>query len=381
MKRTKIISFLMALVLIFSASLIGVYAANTYEDLELRQNVANEISMGKDDVLIAKGFKANGKLTIVTTGYAKPTIKITHKQIITEKVVEDYSLTPSADGNIFEIVDLSALTEYDITITKANALVSKFDLYIFKANARYSGFTAYPATASNGSAPKTFYEDIDFTTSSGSLISASVNFKTEPDFTGARYEFKDDNNACIFALENNDVKQILTAPTFASSVITYQSKLSSILSGSTNSTVTFKAQANPIKSVRVSAMPDPAPSYHFGKDGIIKGKLGNYYFRPDIKFDGYKFEITFKDYVTAADPGINREYSVQKDGKGYYIDLGAYGKQYITYTAEVTQNKTQAYQTTVYVGSGHFGMDVQIEKAGFFEFIGIWFGLLFGKYK
>lgn len=378
MKKIKVISFLMALVLIFSASLVGVYAANTYEDLELNLNEPNQISFNKsDDIIIAHGFKASGKLTFVTTGYAKPVIEISHKNFL-DKTVVDETLEASENGNIFAIVDFSALFEYDIKITKASSLVSKFDLHIFKSSAKYSGFTAYPAASTKGTAPKTYYEDIDFTTGSGSLLSGSVKFKTEPDFTGARYEFKDDNNACIFALENGDVKNVLGNPTFASSVITYQSQLSSIFSGSANSTVSFYAKANPIKSVRVIESPDV--TYHFGKDGIIKGKLGNYYFRPDIKFDGYKFEIKFKDYVVDVDE--DKQYTVQKDSDGYYVDLGVYGKQYITYTAEVKENKNNDnFGAEVFVGSGHFTMGIKIEKANFFEFIGIWFGLLFGKYK
>ena len=378
----KIIAIFFAVLMTFGCMMVPAFAGNTYDDLTLsvttEAGVTNEIKFTQsDDTLIAKDVSLSGDYFFVTTGGAKPTIEITHTNLIGGKTTIDETLTPASNGNIFASVEgLSSLYKYTITITHANALVNRFNLSIIKANKSKSGFTAVPAAASNGTAPVTYYEDIDFTVSG-----ATLTFKEgrEPDFTGAKFEFKNDNNACIYAIEGNDVKVILSSPTYTGSAIVYKSNFSSIFSSGI-STISFTAKANPIKSVRVSDG-NEGKKYHFGEDGSIHGKLSSYYFEPSINFEGMTFEITFKDYVTTIDPDITTTYVVKKDANGCYVDLDIYGKQYIRYEAKATKNANQTISATVYVGDAHFQMDVEIEKANFFEFIGIWFGLLFGKYK
>ena len=147
--------------------------------------------------------------------------------------------------------------------------------------------------------------------------------------------------------------------------------------------VTFKAQPNPIKSVQVISKPEGAFTYNYGtEDGTFKGNIFKYYFIPYLKFDGVVYRVKFKDYVYALKNDIKTDYPVQKDAGGYYIDLELFGKQYIKWDEpKVEGNKDQTVQVEVKVGGCKYQQDITIVKAGFFDALKIWFGVLFGKYK
>lgn len=272
----------------------------------------------------------------------------------------------SGNGNTFHV--FSEPGSYRLRITNTTRLPQKFDFWIIKASRTYSGFVSYPT-----SADKVYYEDIDFVLENG-----TARFINEPDFTGARYEFKDANNACVYALDGSNVKNILGVPVYTGGarVITYTV---SVLAFNLNATITFKASPNPIQNVISTAKTEEAANrvYHFGKDGYIKGTIFDYYFCPDINFEGLTLEIQLKDWAG----GGTFTADVEKDEKGCYIPITDYGKQYLRHESKVTENKTMDYLAPVIVGSANFKLTIKIEKAGFFEYLGILIRLFFGVYR
>lgn len=272
----------------------------------------------------------------------------------------------SGNGNTFHV--FSEPGTYRLRITNTTKLPQKFDFWIIKASRTYSGFVSYPTAAD-----KVYYEDIDFVNENG-----TARFINEPDFTGARYEFKDANNACVYALDGSDVKNILGVPVYTGGarVITYTV---SVLAFNLKATVTFKASPNPIQNVISTAKTEEAANrtYRFGKDGYIKGTILKYYFCPNVNFEGLTLEIQLKDWAG----GGTFTADVEKDEKGCYISVTEYGKQYLRHESKVTENKTMDYLAPVFVGSANFKLTIKIEKAGFFEYLGILIRLFFGVYR
>ena len=376
MKTRKILSLILAVIMIMSAAFVLAYA-NTYEG-EITENKINHYQLAANDVFKCT-FSGKGKYGIITTGSAKP------KVVIADKSGQSKELKAGADGNILDSYEFGLLgllsSSYTITISAQDGKACEFDLYFFNIDKTTCGFVSQPTT------DKVYVEDIDFTTEELTDIN-----KAKFDFTGARFVFRDSDGTVILEFKDNDVKQILNpVAVYTGSTITYTSIYASndifrtLFSNNKDTVdyVTFKAQANPIKSVQMVSKPDGAFEYTYGPDdGTITGNIFKYYFIPDIKFDGVVYKVRFKDYVYALKDDIKTEYTVQKDSNGYYIDLELFGKQYIKWDApKVESNKDQTIQVDVTIGGCKYQQDITIKKAGFFDAVKIWFGVLFGKYN
>ena len=376
MKAKRVFSFLLSVILIFGEASVLCYA-NTYEG-EIVENAVNHYDLAAGDVFKCT-FSGKGKYGIITLGNANPKI------VISTKNGQSKELKTGADGNILDTYEFGILGllsyDYTINISAKDGKACAFDLYFFNIAKTTCGFVSQPTSN------RVYVEDIDFTAAELNDIQ-----KARFDFTGARFVFRSTDGTEILSFKDDEVKQVLN-PTavYSGNTITYASKFVShdifkVLFGASQDTadyITFRAQPNPIKAVQMIAKPEGSFTYQYGtKDGTIKGSILKYYFIPDLKFDGVVYKVTFKDYVYALKDDIRTEYPVQKDAEGYYIDLELFGKQYIKWDApKVESNKDQTIQVEVRVGGCKYQQDVTIVKAGFFDMVVIWFGVLFGKYR
>ena len=376
MKTRRILSLILSIILILSTAAVFAYA-NTYEG-EILENKVNHYDLADGDIFKCT-FSGKGKYGIITIGSAKPRI------VISDKNGQSKELKTSSDGNILDSYEFGLLgllsSTYTINISAKDGKACSFDLYFFNIDKTTCGFISQP------SANRVYVEDIDFTIDDLADIN-KVNF----DFTGADFVFRSSDGTTILEFKDGNVKQVLNpVGVYLGNTVTYTSKYASgdifrALFGRNNDTVdtvTFKTQPNPIKSVQVISKPEGAFTYKYGPDdGTFKGNIFNYYFIPELKFDGVVYRVTFKDYVYALKNDIKTEYTVQKDAGGYYIELELFGKQYIKWDEpHVDSNKDQTIQVEVKVGGCRYQQDVTIVKAGFFDAIKIWFDILFGKYK
>lgn len=361
----KALSVMFAVIMMLSCFSIFAFAETT--EITAKINAENSITLKAGE---KKTFTLSlgGSYTVITTGSKKAEVNIVTK---TGNTTSYTALKKADNGNVFDTrtYGLSILgldiksADYTFEVSASDGKACTLKLWIIEYSEKYSGFTSYPTTT------KVYKEDIDFT-----VTGSGVSFKTAPDFTGAVFTFNDDSNNPIYTLKGNDVLNVLSAPTF-----TYEAKKIVYVSIATvlnsRNTVSFSAEPNYIQTVVIKGY--PAKAYHFGKNGTIKGSLGNYYFIPDIDLTGATATVTYKSYVGGKTETVN----VNKDGKGYYITTSLTGRQNITNQAKVTSNSTATYKAPLYVGNCPTTISIQIEKATFFEMIGIWFGLLFGKYK
>lgn len=362
MKKSRVLSLLLAVILAFSCCITAF--ADTYS-IDIQVNAANHITLNKADKNTGS-FSIAGSFVVIAKGEGRPEIQITYDGGLKDAIALD--ATANENGFICEVCEFPLVLlarKYDVKISSSDSKKCDFDFWIIDADRNFSGLTADPDTS------KTYYEDIDVKIS-GTKVSY---INGAPDFSGAEFSFRDKKNKDLLKLTGADVLCVMEEPVYGGSAITY--KVKSAVSLFSNNKVVYKVKPNPIKAVKIASETVERPAYHFGKDGIIKGTLRSYYFRPDMKFDGITFTVTYKDSVG----GGTADLEVQKDAKGYYVEVPGFGRQDITYKAEVTQNKTQPFDATVTVGGASFQMTIQIEKAKFFEFIGIWFRLLFGRYR
>ena len=376
MKTRKILSLILAVILILGSASVFAYA-NTYE-AEILENKVNHFDLQAGDIFKCT-FSGKGKYGIITIGSADPKI------VISDKSGQSKELKTGNDGNILDSYEFGLFgllsSTYTINISSKSGKACAFDLYFFNIDKTTCGFISQP------SADRVYVEDIDFTLDELKDIS-----KARFDFTGADFVFRDSGGTTILEFKDGDVKQILNpVAVYTGNIITYTSKYASSdifkalfsINKDTVDYVTFKAQPNPIKSVQVISKPEGAFTYNYGtEDGTFKGNIFKYYFIPYLKFDGVVYRVKFKDYVYALKNDIKTDYPVQKDAGGYYIDLELFGKQYIKWDEpKVEGNKDQTVQVEVKVGGCKYQQDITIVKAGFFDALKIWFGVLFGKYK
>ncbi len=376
MKAKKILSFILSALIILGVATVFPYA-NTYEG-EITENAVNHYDLAAGDTFKCT-FSGKGKYGIITIGSAKP------KVVISTKNGQSKELNTGADGNVLDSYEFGLFglisSSYTINISAADGKACSFDLYFFNIDKTTCGFVSQP------SSNKVYVEDIDFT-----LDEIKDVNKVRFDFTGADFVFRNTDGTTILEFRDNNVKQVLNpVGVYIGSTVTYTSKYASNdifrslfnLNNDTSDTVTFRTQPNPIKSVQVISKPEGSFTYKYGPDdGTFKGTIFKYYFIPDLKFDGVVYRVKFKDYVYALKDDIRTDYTVQKDGGGYYIDLELFGKQYIKWEEpRVFGNKDQTVQVEVTVGGCKYQQDVTIVKAGFFDAVKIWFGVLFGKYN
>lgn len=376
MKTGKILSFIFAFIFIFSTLTVLAYA-NTYE-AEILENKVNHYDLQAGDIFKCT-FSGKGKYGIITIGGANPKI------VISDKNGQSKELKTGSDGNVLDSYEFGLFgllsSTYTINISAKDGKACSFDLYFFNIDKTTCGFISQP------SADRVYVEDIDFTLDDLKDIS-----KARFDFTGADFIFRSTDGTTILEFKDNDVKQVLNpVAVYTGNIITYTSKYASSdifkalfsINKDTVDYVTFKAQPNPIKSVQVISKPEGAFTYTYGEeDGTFTGNIFKYYFVPELKFDGVVYRVKFKDYVYALKNDIKTDYTVQKDGAGYYIDLELFGRQYIKWDeVKVSGNKDQTVQADVKVGGCRYQQDVTIQKTGFFDAVMIWFGVLFGKYR
>ena len=376
MKTKKILSILFAFIFILSTASVLAFA-NTYES-EIIENKVNHYDLAAGDVFKCT-FSGKGKYGIITIGNAKPKI------VISDRNGQSKELKTGSDGNVLDSYEFGILnllsSTYTINISAKDGKACSFDVYFFNIDKTTCGFISQPTS------DKVYVEDIDFTIDD----MKDVN-KTNFDFTGAKFIFRSTDGTTILEFNDGAVKQVLNpVGVYAATTVTYTSKYASndifkTLFGRNKDTVdfvTFKTQPNPIKSVQVISKPEGAFTYTYGtEDGTFRGNIFKYYFIPALKFDGVVYRVKFKDYVYALKDDIKSDYTVQKDGKGYYIDLELYGKQYIKWDEpQVSGNKDQTVQVEVRIGGCKYQQDINIKKTGFFEAVKIWFGILFGTFS
>lgn len=376
MKTKRMLSFLLSVILIFGSASVFAYA-NTYEG-EIIENEINHYDLAAGDIFKCT-FSGKGEYGIITVGNAKPRV------VISNKNGQSKELNTGSDGNVLDSYAFGVLglfsSSYTINISAKDGKACSFDLYFFNIDKTTCGFVSQPASN------KVYVEDIDFTPDE----IKDVN-KVRFDFTGANFVFRNSDGTTILEFKDNNVRQVLNpVGVYLGNTVTYTSKYASNdifsalfrVNNDTSDTVTFKTQPNPIKSVQVISKPEGAFIYKYGpEDGTFKGTIFRFYFIPALKFDDVVYRVKFKDYVYALKDDIKTDYTVQKDGSGYYIDLELYGKQYIKWEEpRVSGNKDQTIQVEVTVGGCRYQQDVTIVKAGFFDMVKIWFGVLFGRFK
>ncbi|MBR6004853.1 MAG: hypothetical protein IK063_01350 [Clostridia bacterium] len=364
----KILAVILCALTVFGCFAIGVSAESKAIDVKINQ--ANTITLKGGDKAT---FTLNlvGNYTVLTTG--SKNVQVAYVETVGSKLVTTI-LDKGEKGNVIDsrtygasilgLINLSA-KDYNFEVSSTDGKALAIKLYFIKSDASYSGFTSQP------SSKPTYREDIDFTCSL-----SVVNFKTEPDFKGAVFSFRDENNSEIIALKDDEVKDIVGAPTFDYyGTITYSASI--LISLGKNSSITYNATPNYFQSVTVRNNPNANKTFTFGKDGTIKGNLRSYYYRPNLTLEGMTANVVYKSRYSASDELL----TVRKDGNGCYINGKICGRQPVTNAVQVTKNETATVNGAIYFSNCRTTIPVKIAKASFFDFIGIWFGLLFGVYK
>ena len=363
-------------VILCALTVFGCFAIAASADskaIDVKINEATTVTLKSGDKAT---FTLNllGNYTVLTTG--SKNVQVAYVDTVGGKIVT----TPLDKGDKGNVLDsrtyglsiLGAINlkaqDYNFEVTSTDGKALAIKLYFIKSDPSKSGFTSQPS-----SKPK-YREDIDFTCT-GSL----VKFKDEePSFKGAVFSFRDENNNEIVALKDDEVKDIVGSPTFDYyDSINYTANIlvSSILSS--NNSITFPATPNYFKSVTVKNNPNADKTFTFGKDGTIKGTLKSYYYRPNLTLEGMTVYAVYKDRYSASAETL----TVKKDSNGCYINGKICGRQPVTNETKVTKNETATVNGAIYVSNCKATIPVKIAKASFFDFIGIWFGLLFGVYK
>ena len=367
----RILAVILCAITIFGCFAIAASADSKAVDIKINQ--ANTITLKSGDKATFT-LSLVGNYTVLTTG--SKNVQVAYVETIGGKIVTT-PLDKGEKGNVLDsrtygasilgLINLSA-KEYNFEVTSTDGKALAIKLYFIKSDASYSGFTSQP------SSKPSYREDIDFT-----CTLATVKFKNEePSFKGAGFSFRDEANNEIVALKDDEVRDIVGAPTFDYyGTITYTANVlvSSILNK--NNTITYKATPNYFKSVAVRNNPNADKTFTFGKDGTIKGTLRSYYYRPNLTLEGMTVYVVYKDRYSAA----NELLTVKKDGNGCYVTGKVCGRQPVTNEVKVTKNETATVNGTILVSNCAATIPVKIAKASFFDFIGIWFGLLFGVYK
>ena len=367
----KFLAVILCALTLLSCAAIGAGAESKAVDVKINEPVSIALKAGDKATFT---LSLAGNYTVLTTG--SKNVQVAYVETVGGKIITT-PLDKGEKGNVMDvrtygasilgIINLSAKNyNFEVTSTDGKALAIK--LYFIKSDASKSGFTSQP------SSKPSYREDVDFTCT-GSLVKFT---NEEPGFKGAVFSFRDENNNEIVALKDDEVKDIVGVPTFNySDKISYTANVlvSSLLSS--NNSIDFPATPNYFKSVSVRTNPNADKTFTFGKDGTIKGTLRSYYYRPDLTLEGMTVYVVYKDRYSAASELL----TVKKDGSGCYINGKICGRQPVTNEAKVTKNETATVNAEIFVSNCKTAIPVKIAKAGFFDFIIIWFGLLFGVYK
>lgn len=355
----KVLSILFAVLLAFSCLSVVAFAED--ETITVAINQENKITLTSGNT---KTFtiKLCGTYTFLTTGSKNVDINRITKSGQTTKLV---ALDKSDNGRIFDtsyyynIIAISDHSEECTFQVSTTDTIASIKLWILDYDSSKSGFTQIPAY-------QKFYEDVDYTLNSG------VVFKDgkAPDFSNAEFKFRDSSGNDIFTLKGKDVTDVCLDPVCLLNKITYTS-----FAATQNNSFSFDAVPNYIKSAKITNVPEN--TYKYGtEDGIIKGNVFNYHFIPAVDLTGAKVAVT---------PKTGNEFTtnIKKDSNGaYYIeDIRVGGRVTINLANLAAPNKTQIYDAPISVGVIVTSTPISIEKAGFFESIGIFFKALFGQYK
>lgn len=361
----KFLAVVLCALIVFGCFAIAASAESKAVDVKINEPVSIALKAGDKATFT---LSLNGTYTVLTTG--SKNVQIAYVETLLGRIVTT-PLDKGDKGNIMDVRlygNVISARDYNFEVTSTDGKALAIKLYFIKSNASKSGFTSQP------SSKPSYREDIDF-----SCTGAVVKFNNgEPSFKGAVFSFRDDNNNEIVALKDDEVKDIVGAPTFNYyDKISYTANVlvSSLLSS--NNSIDFPATPNYFKSVSVRTNPNADKTFTFGKDGTIKGTLRSYYYRPDLTLEGMTVYVVYKDRYSAASELL----TVKKDGSGCYINGKICGRQPVTNEAKVTKNETATVNAEIFVSNCKTAIPVKIAKAGFFDFIIIWFGLLFGVYK
>ena len=363
----KILAVILCAITVFGC--FAVAASADTKAIDVKINQANTITLKAGETAT---FTLNlvGGHTVYTTG--SKNVQITCSETVLGKTVTTI-LKKSKEGNVIDSRSYGASAlgidfiskDYSFEVKSTDGKALSIKLYFIKPDTSYTGFTSQPSTK-----PK-YREDIDFVCP---LLIAE--FKTEePSFKGAVFSFRDSTNNEIISLKDDDIKYIVEAPTFNYyDTITYSAP--SYISIK-NSSITFPATPNYFQSVTIRNNPNADKTFTFGKDGTIKGTLKSYYYRPNLTLEGMTVYAVYKDRYSASSELL----TVKKDGNGCFVNGKICGRQPVTNETKVTKNETATVNGAIYVSNCRATIPVKIAKASFFDFIGIWFGLLFGVYK
>ncbi len=354
----KLLSILFAVLLAFSC--LSVVAFANDETITVAINQENRITLSSGNT---KTFtiKLCGTYTFLTTGSRNVDINRITK---TSQSTKYTPLEKSDNGRIFDTnyyYNLMSLSDHSeectFQISTTDALAS-IKLWILDYDSSKSCFTKVPAN-------QTFYEDVDYTLNPGVVYKDGK----APDFSNAEFKFRDSLGNDIFTLTGKDVLDICLDPICLLGKITYTS-----IAGTSNNSFSFTAVPNYIKSAKITNVPEK--TYKYGTDGIIKGNVFNYHFIPAVDLTGASVVVTPKT-------GSEFTTNIKKDSNGvYYIeDIRVGGRVTINLANLAAPNKTQIYDAPISIGVVEASTPISIEKAGFFESIGIFFKALFGQYK
>ncbi len=362
----KLTSLILAMLFAVGCLSTICFAGTVVTDDTLTINGKKEYNLGSGDeyqyTFTTSLGSVKNYIFIMSGTSGTPKVTITPKSTLLNPNPSSKILTGSKSLAVIELGNLLSKMEYTIVVTSYEGKGAHYDLYIIEENNNCK-LDTQPASINTA----TYNEDKDFAYKNGKL----EFYHGEPDFTGAVYTFRDTLGHDIYTLKDNDVKQLYSEPIYEylTQRIYYTSKVDVL-----RDTISYKANPNYLKSAKFTNYNNK--TYHYGKDGTIKGNIFDYYYVPDVDLEGAKVVVTYKYTIDGKDQDT---LDVKKDVNGWYVEIMG-GKTYITNESQA-ENKTYTYAAPLYVGNCLAPTNIQIEKAGFFESIGIWFGVLFGKYK
>lgn len=357
----KILSILLvAMMVLFTGAFMA--SADTFTDIDIVPNKLIEFSIASGNSYedtFKPAYGKGGEYTFISFGDACPTVTVSYdeqgyfgKKTITETIESD-------NGMLFGTYDFTAGTEYTITV-KGDG---KFSVIFFKPDANKCGFVTEPDK-------KSYYDGLEV-----SISGSNVTFLNDClDLTGASFALVDSDGKTVYTVKDNALKKIIKSATYEKNTIKLAVNSSKKFLGITYkeySAISLDVKTYPIKSVVLN---HDELHYTYGdKDGKITGTLGSHYFTPDIKFN----EMTAN--VTLIDDTKFENVEIKEENGRYYFELENIGKVYITNESQCPESGT--VDADIVVGATPYKLTVNIDKAGFFQKLAIFFRLVFGAYK
>lgn len=361
----KITALVLAMLTLLSICFVTALA-DTFTNKPIKPGTMTEFDIKAGDTYEYKftpTVSSAGEYTFLSFGDVRPEVSVSY---VKTGILKDETVTDTLavdNGMVFATYEFTALREYTIRVKAAEG-EGKLSLIYFKPNPEKCGF--------EGELVKTAYCD----KAEVSINGTKAEFLNDClDLTGVTFNLVDDAGTTIYTLSGNNIKKILKSITYENGKIR--------LAVNASKTFLFWTTAE-YSSVSVDVLPYPisgwrlnhdALSYKYGTDGTIKGTLKEHWFIPDIQFDRMTADVTLNDEAGT----VLESVPISKENGRYFINVENVGRIYIDNTAKCSESGEQ--EAEIKIGPDSYKLTVTIEKAGFFQKIGIWFKLLFGVYN